>query len=349
MSQGNFMKVVDTLEKYQAGMVNSKSESGKEFILFKRQLYQMYEVQNRSIDEHDTFSLKLERQNLRWLYNANLDYIGEVSRVANLDNLVAHGSLKGSIFRAKMMSARRLRGLGYFAVGSMAYMHMASLTLMLGPTLPAVAIAACAVQGARMFNEQQMVSKIDYIKEGELAGLLRMTIQKSPIASYKVVVNPRYTMSLCSVGEDDMGEDDAEGNILYASEYLNETTGEKCRGGYFQVPADSHRDKITMEWIFAQKSEESETDALYNLHVMERHMSLASTGGITGIRALTAQQTGYANFGDEEEIAAQLGARGDGADDILAQMSVEYGQDRLERMKPSEFYRLYKDFSQMKA
>ena len=298
------MKVVDTLEKYQAGVVNSKSESGKEFILFKRQLYQMYEVQNRSIDEHDTFSLKLERQNLRWLYNANLDYIGEVQRVNNLDNLVSHGSLKGSVFRAKVMSQKRMMGLGYFAVGSMAYMHMASLTMMLGPTLPAVAIAAMAIQGARSLNEQNVVSRIDYVQEGELAGQLRMTIQKSPISSYSVIVNPRFTMSLCAVGEDDMGEDDAEGNILFAKEYLNESTGEKMRGGFFQVPADAHRDKITMEWIFAVKNEDSETDALFNTHVMERHMGLASTGGITGLRAMTVAQTGYANFGDEEEIAA---------------------------------------------
>lgn len=88
MSQGNFMKVVDTLEKYQQRMVNTKSEGGKEFILFKRQLYQMYEVQNRSIDEHEEFSLTLERQNIRWLYQANLDYIGEMQRVTTLDNLV---------------------------------------------------------------------------------------------------------------------------------------------------------------------------------------------------------------------------------------------------------------------
>ena len=53
MTQGNFLKVVDTLEKYQQRVVNTKSETGKEFILFKRQLYQMYEEQNRSIDEHD--------------------------------------------------------------------------------------------------------------------------------------------------------------------------------------------------------------------------------------------------------------------------------------------------------
>lgn len=31
-SQGNFLKVVDTLEKYQQRVVNTKSESGKEFI-----------------------------------------------------------------------------------------------------------------------------------------------------------------------------------------------------------------------------------------------------------------------------------------------------------------------------
>lgn len=78
MKKGNFLKVVDTLEKYQQRMVNTKSDSGKEFMLFKRQLYQMYEVQNRSIDEHEEFSLSLERQNLKWLYQANLEYISEM-------------------------------------------------------------------------------------------------------------------------------------------------------------------------------------------------------------------------------------------------------------------------------
>ena len=39
MTQGNFLKVVDTLEKYQQRVVNTQSDSGKEFILFKRQLY----------------------------------------------------------------------------------------------------------------------------------------------------------------------------------------------------------------------------------------------------------------------------------------------------------------------
>lgn len=84
---------------------------------------------------------------------------------------------------------------------------------------------------------------------------------------------------------------------------------------------------------------------MYNEQVMQRHAQLAATGGITGLRRLTVEQTGYANFGDEEEIAAQLSSDTGAADDTLALMSEAYGQDRLEQMKPSEFYRLYRDFS----
>ena len=145
--------MVDTLEKYQQRVVNTKSESGKEFVLFKRQLYQMYEVQNRSIDEHDGFSLQLERQNLRWLYTANLDFIGEMKRVADLDNLVQHGALKGSIFKAKTLSAKRLQGLGFLTVAGFAYAHFGAMALMLGKTLPALGIAATAAMGARAFAD----------------------------------------------------------------------------------------------------------------------------------------------------------------------------------------------------
>jgi len=41
---GNFLKVVDTLEKFEKGNVDKSTQEGKEFVLFKRQLYMMYEV-----------------------------------------------------------------------------------------------------------------------------------------------------------------------------------------------------------------------------------------------------------------------------------------------------------------
>ena len=77
-------------------------------------------------------------------------------------------------------------------------------------------------------------------------------------------MNPRHTKSICAVGEDDLGADDTEANILMASEFLDESTGVAMRNGFFRVPADAFRDKITMEWILATKDENCETDADFN-------------------------------------------------------------------------------------
>ena len=44
LEQRNFLKVVDTLEKFEEGMLDLESAKAKEFIVFKKQLYQMYEI-----------------------------------------------------------------------------------------------------------------------------------------------------------------------------------------------------------------------------------------------------------------------------------------------------------------
>lgn len=61
LGQGNFLKVVDTLEKFEEGMLDHTSPSAKDFILFKKQLYQMYQIQNRSVHEHELYSFNIER------------------------------------------------------------------------------------------------------------------------------------------------------------------------------------------------------------------------------------------------------------------------------------------------
>ncbi len=45
----------------------------------------MYEVQNRSVNEHELFSFTVERNNLRWLYQANTDFVQEMYRVDQQD------------------------------------------------------------------------------------------------------------------------------------------------------------------------------------------------------------------------------------------------------------------------
>ena len=58
-------------------MLDRNSPLAREFVLFKSELYQMYEIQNRSIHEHELYSFNIERRNLKWLYQANLNFIQE--------------------------------------------------------------------------------------------------------------------------------------------------------------------------------------------------------------------------------------------------------------------------------
>ena len=77
----------------------------------------------------------------------------------------------------------------------------------------------------------------------------------------------------------------------------------------------------------------------------QRQEKITQDGGISGLRAIVAQQTGYANVGDEGEINAFLKKDDNAADDTLVEMTHVFGQEKLQKMRPSEFYRLYRDFS----
>ena len=106
LANKNFLKVVDTLEKFQSSVVDLDSQAGRDFIVFKRQLYQLYEVQNRSVEEHEAFSFQIERENLKWLYNAKQDFSKEMDRANALEDLSAHANLGGKIFKRKTLSPK---------------------------------------------------------------------------------------------------------------------------------------------------------------------------------------------------------------------------------------------------
>ena len=247
-----------------------------------------------------------------------------------------------------MLSARRLHGLAGFSAAGLVYMNMTSLALMLGPTIPTLSILGGLMYGAKAFYETDTISRIDYITEGEFVGSMRATVQKSPFVSYSIVLHPKNTQSLCALGADDLGEDDAESNILQVDEYFDESTGEIKKDGLFRVPADAYRDKTTMEWVYAVKDSSCETDDLFNDLVADRHQQLGSTSGLKGLRKLIVEQTGYANVGNEHEITSFLQTDPSDADDTLVEMTHVFGQEKLDKMSSSEFYRLYRDFSMSK-
>jgi hypothetical protein len=251
LDQKDFLKVVDTLEKFESGMVDLNSEAGKEFVKFKRQLYKLYEVQNRSVQEHDAFSLRVDRRNLNALYNANLRFVSEVTKATHHETMADYGMLKGKVLRKKPLSVRRRRGLAFFALASAGYWNLASLTMLCGNSVvPLLGVAFCTMNFLQSFNQ---VNNIEWIEafppEHPMAGKLRMKINTSPYFGKTIITDTYSTHTLVSCGADTVGSGITGSNFIRLIDYEDEATGEKFKDGVFLVSQDSWRDYRFMEWI----------------------------------------------------------------------------------------------------
>ena len=77
-----------------------------------------------------------------------------------------HVSLKGKVFKMKTLSPQRLRGIAAFGLSFYAYSNLTAISLMTGPTLPLVGIAAAVFYGMRSFTEKEVVSSIESLENG---------------------------------------------------------------------------------------------------------------------------------------------------------------------------------------
>lgn len=210
LDHGNFFKVVDTLEKFEVNMVNKESQAGRDFVMFKRQLYQMYEVRHRSVWEHEQFSLSVERRNLKWLAEANRDFIHEIHRINHLDQLADTSRLNGQVFKKKMFNESKVKGLGAFGLAAFGYMNMTAFSLMMGPLIPSAAIVGTIMFGMNQFAERQTIKDIKALENGNML----ITYFVSPFVTQELTAHVNDMYSVCALGDDDLGADDVESNLL---------------------------------------------------------------------------------------------------------------------------------------
>jgi len=321
LDHGNFFKVVDTLEKFEVNMVNKESQAGRDFVVFKRQLYQMYEVRHRSVWEHEQFSLNVERRNLKWLHEANRDFITELQRVNYLDQLADTGSLGGKVFKKKFMNADKIRGLSMLGLSVFGWMKLPVLTMMMGSSLPMAAITMGAMYGMNQFAEKQVISSIESLPDG----MLSITYMKSPVITATITAHVKDVYAVCAVGQDDMGADDVESNVIAIEKFMQDNehhTSPIC----LTLPADAFRDKQMMEWIMAKKDAKEETtvDDFTDM-LREKFEMRCQKGGLGMLTAFHVRETGLAQFAKEKEIEQQMLNDGSETEDSIRRLQELYG------------------------
>ena len=126
-----------------------------------------------------------------------------------------------------------------------------------------------------------------------------------------------------SLGNDDLGEDDIESNLVTLKNYKdgNNTVSE----GYFLLPADSWKDVNMLDWVLSVKNAgEDSTEGLFNELMSEQFDLKAKSGGM-GYLAITIANAGYDRVGSEGAIDRLIEKDDKSIDSNLIAMTEFYG------------------------
>lgn len=340
--------MVDTLDKFESNILDQNSPRARDFVLFKRQLYAMYEVQNRSVTEHELFSFKVERQNLKWLFNANIAYINQLMKVDALDQLADYHSLgKDQVFKRRALNPRRIKGVGSLGASAFLYSSAPYLAVTFGPTAPVLGALATALYGFLAFAESHVVQSIHIIKDGsENHGRLRIKIAETFLSSSEIIADVKDVKSVMSLGNDDLGEENKDGNVLVINRYFdtsNKQWVEKNRT--VTLPGDAFRDRKFLDWINSDKDGESDLADAFNDLMIQQNQQYVSGGKISQLDLLAARDQISLAEGTDEVADLQIRTNSPIVDKTLEHLKSVYGEEYLKTITDRELFTLYKQHS----
>lgn len=53
---------------------------------------------------------------MKWLWEANEDFLREMAKANKIDDMANHANLKGSIFKRKTLDPKKIKSFSYFAL-----------------------------------------------------------------------------------------------------------------------------------------------------------------------------------------------------------------------------------------
>lgn len=170
-----------------------------------------------------------------------------------LEDLNAHRHLKGKVFRRKMLDPTKVKGLGYLSLAGFSYAYFPYIALHFGANLTTLGISAASLKGMFSFQEKNVINSIEFVKDGEHVGKVKFNISTSPFTSKNVIADVGNVQGVYSLGNDDMGENDLETNVISLKNYLDCSTGETIDESFVTLPADGWKDLNLLDWIISIK------------------------------------------------------------------------------------------------
>jgi len=258
-----------------------------------------------------------------------------------------HVNLKGAVFKRKLLDPNRLHGIGYFGLAGATYAMFPHVALLLGPTLTTSIMTGASLLGMFKLNEKGTVNSI---RLGENSGDVEFKVSTSPFTSRSLVANINNIQGVFSVGNDDVGENDIETNVIQLTNVLDRSTGQVLESESVILPADAWKDLNMLDWIISIKNSDPEwVDSTlddFNDLMNEKFQTMSDIGTQAGRTGLMQINSAYMRKSSSKMIDIEIENDSSEVDNNLELMKKIYGEDRLNKMSPAEFYKTYQTFAQ---
>lgn len=306
----------------------------------------MYEVQSRSVSEHEAFSFNIERENLRFLTNSHRTYLEEMNRLNDIEDQRAHANLAGAVFKRKPLTVNRFTGLASFGLAGIAYAYFPLLASTVGYSTTLFGISAASFYGMLRFREQSIVNSITLIREGEHQGKVKINVSSSLLTSRDIIADVQNTQSLYSLSTPDYDDNEVDSNVIAITNYLDCSSNKTVDNGCFVLPAEAWKDFNQLDWVLSVKNPRSDdsTQLLFDDLMQQNYQKKVDQGGLSAIQYLLRNGSNADRIG-ETSIDRQIESQGTGVDANIEKMIDQYGDQALRDMSPTEFYARYKQFA----
>lgn len=326
LTQQNFYKVADTLEKFES-FLDLNSPESKEFILFKRQLYEVYEVTNRSTLEHSLYTGEIDDISIHRMKDASLRHLQEMRREYRIERLTAHMNLKGKFYQRKWMSVPKVQGIASILASTYVYINLPYLAPTFGVNLPWTASMVGFIYGGLKFNEFKTVDSLEVVAEGEHQGKVKLAYTTSPFTTSDIYCNVEDIERI-------QGYQDCPDHAVIVHSGIDGEGNHFGEPMTFRLAKDAWIDAEGFDWILS-KSEGTETDSLFTDLLQERANKLASGASMKSINDIDS------HWGETQQN--QLPHNKDWIQSShLETLRAKYGYDHLNSLSDQQFYELYR-------
>ena len=266
LDQGNFLKVADSLEKFGNNLDMDHADA-KNFVIFKKKLYKLYEVRARSAAEHDEFSSEVLEDELKHVYDAHKHHLSTVFRDNHLDRVRQQMNLKGAFYKRKLLNPQRLKGISSGLLAISFYLYNPYLwPYFAGNFLTAKLFTltpmAAALYGVYNLSESNIVHSIERLDEGAYKGQVKLSIAVSPFITRDILADPVDIIDGGHVGK--LGISALRVTKGYDLSTSKEFTKERVFAIDTSGEGNAWVDEEGMDWLLQKKAEGStQTDELY--------------------------------------------------------------------------------------